>query len=370
MKAVLVTLFAVVITLPLAANLAGVDGGDPGAENRELAAFPHLDRTWASAADYGRRGGEWFDDHFGFRSALVRWYGESRLFFLNVSPTTTVIKGRNGWFFYGDDKAIEDIASADPLTPAAIANWRAAIVDARNWLAAQRIAYVFTIAPDKHAIYSEALPSSLRRIGDVTRADQLFTGLQDLALTVDVRPALFLAKANERIYHQTDTHWNDRGALVAYQQIIEAVRVRVPAVPPAWTRVDFDPVRRDVEALDLAGMMGLKRVLREEDLALVPTRPRLARVVEPAGAAPTAEEGRLVTEIPGSTLPRAVIFRDSFASRLVPFLSEHFSRAVYLWQDDFDAEAVKKEKPDVVIQEIVGRHLYSFIPSPELVPRP
>jgi hypothetical protein len=128
-------------------------------------------------------------------------------------------------------------------------------------------------------------------------------------------------------------------------------------------------VTRDVEALDLAGMMGLKRVLREQDLVLVPARPRLARVVEPAGAEPTAEEGRLVTEIPGSRLPRALIFRDSFASRLVPFLSEHFSRAVYLWQNDFDANAVLTEKPDVVIQEIVGRHLYNFIPSPELVPQ-
>ena len=80
--------------------------------------------------------------------------------------------------------------------------------------------------------------------------------------------------------------------------------------------------------------------------------------------------GRLVTEIGDRSLPRAVIFRDSFASRLVPFLSEHFSRAVYLWQNDFDAGAVLQEHPDVVIQEIVGRHLYNFIPSPELVPRP
>ena len=115
-------------------------------------------------------------------------------------------------------------------------------------------------------------------------------------------------------------------------------------------------------------MMGLTRVLREEDLVLVPRRPRLARVIEPAGAGPTDELGRLATEIPGSRLPRAVILRDSFVSRLVPFLSEHFSRAVYLWQNDFDAEVMRTEHPDVVIQEIVGRHLYGFIPSPELVP--
>ena len=83
---------------------------------------------------------------------------------------------------------------------------------------------------------------------------------------------------------------------------------------------------------------------------------------------PRPKKAGCVTEIPGSALPRAVIFRDSFASRLVPFLSEHFSRAVYLWQNDFDADIVEKEHADVVIQEIVGRHLYNFIPSPELVP--
>ena len=38
------------------------------------------------------------------------------------------------------------------------------------------------------------------------------------------------AKTRERIYFQTDTHWNDRGAFVAYRELIEAVRAQVPAV--------------------------------------------------------------------------------------------------------------------------------------------
>ena len=80
--------------------------------------------------------------------------------------------------------------------------------------------------------------------------------------------------------------------------------------------------------------------------------------------------GRLVTEIDDPSLPRAVIFRDSFVSRLVPFLSEHFSRAVYCGRTISTRTLVEQEHPDVVIQEIVGRHLYGFIPSPELVPQP
>jgi alginate O-acetyltransferase complex protein AlgJ len=223
------------------------------------------------------------------------------------------------------------------------------------------------------------MPASIRRVGTTRRMDQVLAALEDAGVAaVDVRPALAAARRRERIYQQTDTHWNDRGALVAYQQIIAAVRTQVPAVPRPWTREEFEAVARQREGMDLAGMMGLTRVLRETDLALVPRRPRLARVIEPAGAEAAAEEGRLVTLIsgtagnpgnPGSALPRAVIFRDSFFSRLAPFTSEHFSRAVYLWQNDFDADAVLKEHPDVVIEEIIGRHLYNFIPSPELVPR-
>jgi hypothetical protein len=362
--ALLVVLFLAVISLPLTANLVGVDGADAGAENREMAPFPRL----AFTADYPDQLSGWFDDHFGFRSTLVRWYGESRLFGLGVSPSAAVVVGRNGWLFYGDDKAIDDFASADPLTPEALFNWREAIVRASRWLQARRIAYVFTIAPDKHVLYPEELPDTLVRVGDLTRTDQVLTAVQDTGLAVDLRPALRQARTRERIFQMTDTHWNDFGALAAYQEIIGAVRARVPATPPAWTRDEFDSVSRDIAGLDLAGMLGLKRVLREDDLTLVPKRPRRARVLEPAGAAPTDEEGRLVTEIADATLPRAVIFRDSFVSRLVPFLSEHFSRAVYVWQNDFDADLVTKEHPDVVIQEIVGRHLYNFIPSPELVP--
>jgi hypothetical protein len=298
----------------------------------------------------------------------VRWNAALRLFVLRVSPSPAVVKGRDGWFFYGDDNAVQDYANVEPLTPEALANWRAAVGAATRWLDARGIAYVFTIAPDKHAIYGEEMPLTIARLNERSRADQLFTALEHVGVAVDVRPSLLDAKTRERIYQQTDTHWNSRGALVAYQRIIAAARARVPRVPPAWTRTDFEPVDRIAPGMDLAGMMGLTRVLHEVDLTLVPRRARRAHVVEPAGAAPTAEEGYLVTEINDASLPRAVIFRDSFVSPLVPFLSEHFSRAVYLWQNDFDADVVKREHPDVVIQEIVGRHLYSFIPSPELVP--
>ena len=50
-------------------------------------------------------------------------------------------------------------------------------------------------------------------------------------------------------------------------------------------------------------------------------------------------DARVVTEGPASG-PRALIFRDSFGSAMIPFLSEHFSRAVYVWQNNFDPALV------------------------------
>src|SRR5258706_10914553 len=191
------------------------------------------------------------------------------------------------------------------MTPDALANWRGAVIRARDWRKARNIPYVFTIAPDKHVIYAEQMPDTLARVGDLSRADQLFTTLQDTGVAVDVRPSLFDARTRDRIYHQTDTHWNDRGALVAYQPIIGAVRARVPRTPIAWRREDFEPAEQIAPGMDLAGMMGLKRVLREENLRLVPRHPRRAHVVEPAGPEPTGGGRRLLPEIGGPPLPPA-----------------------------------------------------------------
>ena len=57
-----------------------------------------------------------------------------------------------------------------------------------------------------------------------------------------------------------------------------------------------------------------------------------------------------------------MVFRDSFFSRVAPFLSEHFSRTVYRWQNAFDSEIVLREGASVVVQEIVGRHLVYVSP--------
>lgn len=365
-----VVAFIAIIATPSVAALFGTDGGDEYAEGRTLAGFPAMPLRWADATAFLPGLDTWFADHFAFRSNLVRWQARTRYLWLGVSPTPMVGIGDRGWLAYIDDGGLEDFTNESLLTDSELQNWRDTVVRARDWSRAKGIAYLFTIAPSKALIYPEHFPRTARRVNRMSRTDQIFTAVSDLGVAVDVRNALMEEKTHVRLFQKTDTHWNSRGAYVAYRTIIDAARLQVPSIPPPKELSEFDQITVLAPGMDLAGMIGLKRDLGEEDLRLVPKQPRQYVVVEPKGNIVEAGEGRIVTEIPGSTLPRAVVFRDSFASAVAPFLSEHFSRVVYLWQYNFDADAVLAEHPDVVIQEIIGRHLYTFIPSPELIPDP
>ena len=197
----------------------------------------------------------------------------------------------------------------------------------------------------------------MRRVGAETRTDALVRYLGDHSTVpvLDLRHALHAAKIAERIYHRTDTHWNDRGAFAASQALRRLLAPRLGA--PMRGRGAFVARSAAVPGLDLAGMLGIAGAMPEVDLRLVPRVARRARIVEPARPDARLMDARIVTEQDAPGRPRAVVFRDSFSSALIPFLSEEFSRAVYLWQYNVDPDVVLAERPDIVIQQWTGRRL-------------
>ena len=298
-----------------------------------------------------------FEDNFSFRARLVKWQAAFRFRELNVSPSPTVIAGRDGFLFYADDGAVEDFADVEPFTTAELEIWRETLQKNQDWLTARGINYLFVIAPDKHVVYPELMPAAVHRINNGSRIDQLVDYLHahSTVNVADLRQPLLDASRRERLYHRTDTHWNDiswrvlrvsanpRARRAAVGQTVRARRLR------RSRRCDpRDGPGRDDRSKD---------VLSEDELRLVPHQPRRAKFLEPAHPDHLLMDARIVTEVPDRRLPRLMVFRDSFSSALVPFLSEHFSRAVYLWQYNFDPVAIEQEQPDIVIHEWVGRRL-------------
>jgi len=363
---ILIAIFIATLWLPMTGMVLSLDHDGPSAENRTLAPWPQLRWDEASLRALPEQLTRYFEDHFAFRQRMVRWQAVVRLRVLGVSPSKAVIKGRDGWLFYADDGAMTDYAEAAPFTSAELEQWRDTLQDTSDWLRAQGIAYVFVIAPDKHVIYPEYMPETIRRAA-ISRIDELVSHLREHSTVrvVDLRPPLLAAKTRERLYHRTDTHWNDRGAFVGYQSILDALTEDFPALRHP-SRSAFEPRVVQSEGLDLAGMLGLTEVLSEEDLVLVPRHPT-ARILEPLHPNRRLTHGRIVTDAPNRG-PRALVFMDSFGPALVPFLSEEFSRVVYLWQDNIDPQVVEQERPQVVIQEWVGRalstdHPYNPVPG-------
>ena len=366
-----VVLFLAVLAIPGLGLALGVDSASVSeAEMRELASFPRWSWNPAEAVTWPGRFKTYFEDRFTFRSRLLTWRVDFLWHRLGSSPSSTVIPGKNGWLYYALDGAIEDYTQAEPFTESQLEVWRQMIDRADRWLAARGIKYLFVIAPDKPMIYPEFTPDTVVRLRSDFRMDQLIAYMKSRSpvQVLDLRQPLLDAKSPELLYHRYDTHWNDRGALVGARQIAKRLRDWFPSVSVP-DRGDFEEIA-GVPSGDSTSMAGLVDRGKLEMPGLVPRSGWKHRVIEPLRPSPYNEDGRVVTEIAGSNLPRLLMFRDSFASRLIPYLSETFSRAVFLWRHDMDPWEVEQERPDVVIHEFVARHLLTHVPYPPSIPDP
>lgn len=315
----------------------------------------------------------YYNDNFGFRTDLIKCYGMAKVLWLGESASPKVTVGKNGWFFLrtdGSNNEIDYYRSIAPFKSKELADWKRTLEQRNDWLASQGIHYLMIIAPNKTTIYPEFLPESLNRVRQESRLDQLIAYLRvnsDVKI-LDLRDPLRSAKVNNLIYARRDTHWNDLGAFVAYQQIIKSLATWYPNLK-ALPMSDFK-LKVTYGNADLINLLGLTGILKDEKIELIARTPRLARRVNPGIYKPDLQKNQqlFATELKDSSLPRAVMFHDSFTEQLSPFISEHFKRILYLRQDDFELQVIQQEHPDIVIQEMVERKLMSPIIREKVAP--
>jgi hypothetical protein len=339
------------------------------AENRTLAPWPGIAPARAFPAAFEQA----FADRFGGREALLRLHNRARVRLFGVPAAANVAIGRDGWlYFLGEDGTALDRYYRGTL-PVPDAQLQAVVAEFKRrnaFLAAHGIEYVLTIAPDKSTIYPENLPDWATRLTARTPLDRLVDAIAaDGSLRfVDVRAALRSAKARERVYFATDSHWNLLGAAVAYRAIMREVtaalaprRVQIaPAALPPYVR------GVDVYHGDLARLTGDPDPFGEPDYAplskvLAAPQSRCARRTDVEQAS-----GFEWYACDRAGLPRAIVYRDSMAIPLIPLLAENFSRSVYVSSRHLDPELVLRERPDIVIEELVERALL----APAAFPRP
>jgi hypothetical protein len=363
-----IALFLAAVGVPLAGIPLGLDLMPEGNDMRHLEPVPPVALDLQTLRLLPRRWEAYVADHFGFRGPLVRALSVARVCGLGVASSPNVVLGHGSWLFYSHVPAGSDYEEVRPFTAGELARWGRVLERRRRWLAGRGCHYILFIPPDKQTIYPEHLDARLRPRHAGCRLDQLVEHLRaHTGVTVlDVREPLRRARERERVYHVTDSHWNDRGAFVGYQELARLLSGWFPRVRPR-ERSEVAEVVREREGGDAAGLMDLRDLLREEDLELVPRVPPRARLSD---SPPLPPEGVYLGfgpprawECPDTSLPRGVAFHDSFGVGVFRWLNEHFRRLACLWHDDFHPALVLRERPEVVIQELVEHKLGYVVPN-------
>jgi alginate O-acetyltransferase complex protein AlgJ len=371
---VIIAVFLSVIGLPFADMFLGIDQ-TASSENRRLARAPQAITTLLEGdtrlpanldlTGLLRQFKAYTADHFGCRNLMIRQHGLLKFHLLGVSNSPDVILGQRDqgtaedpaglWLYYNKDRVVEQYRSTAPFSLLQLERWRLALVERRDWLARQGIRFLFVIAANKHTVYPEYLPNEINRVSEQTPTDQLIAYLHkhtDLEI-VDTRTPLWQSRKRHphlRLFHRTDTHWNEVGAFKAYELIAQHLRASFPSIQPlTWNDFALDPQQHI--GGDLAGFLGIKDQFQEihMNLNLRSTLKQLA---------PRDQISKFFRTGTGrKSQPRLLMYRDSFGKPLIPFLAHHFEDAVFINGETFGVRTIKEQKPDIVIWEIVERRL-------------
>jgi hypothetical protein len=289
-------------------------------------------------------------------------------------PMPRVLEGADGWAFLCDDANgnLDQLLGALKFTANDLRDYRE-ILDARHReLTRLGIPYFFAIAPSKEAIHSERLPVTTPPVGPPGTARQLLDALATSQVqAIDLHePLRELAVAGQELYYRRDAHWTYEGAGIAARTLlssIQAAGVEISALSDqslTWVQERFVGDLADKPTVALVEGR-LEPVISSvptgtEEIGLCPDLDSLGlhRLDTPAHLSVSAtRESVVVGSRLESTAPRSVVYRDSSARWLVPFIASACSWSAWLWQATMDFELIERERPDFVLQIVTERFL-------------
>lgn len=349
--------FVYMVYYPFLANL--VASNEELLDNRPLYEKPtELTRNFAKDFE------AYYNDSFAGRKKLLKKYGKIQ-YRLGIDNGIT-IQGLNGWAFYDSAKVPDGYTLIDyfgevRFTEEELQQMASGIKKAKDFYAKQGIDYIIVIAPNKEAMYSENMPERLQkqRVSDQSRMDLAVEYLQkhtDVKI-INFKDALMQAKAEMpmEVYFPKDSHWNEVGAYVGYQNMAEYLNkfgYRLPVTPLKPEMVSV--VGSQTSDLDVAGIKDInyKVSFMEQQ------QPKNLRY---------EDNGFMqVWENPAAPVKKTVfMIRDSFGLGLVPYLNKAFAKGVYAHNGHNkrpQLEAlIKEHHPDLMVDELVERYFDRFL---------
>ena len=324
-------------------------------ENRTLSEFPSVTKEKGGLnTKFFEQFETWFQEHFAFRNEMVAADNMIQGKVFGVSTVRNVVYGTDDWLYY--TASLGDYLGTSHMSPRELYNLEHNLSIVKEWADREGIPILLTVPANKNTLYDEHMPYYDSLIVDtVHNIDELPEICQRIGLSYADLLSLF-REQEECLYLKRDSHWNNKGALMAYCRIMEESGF------PYDTYEDV-PVSRAADTDGDQNRM-LYTFYGEKEMNYTYELPQDWAYVTNTKS---VEDGWIETEASGKK-GTLVMFRDSFGNTLLPFMAGQFERAVFSKESPYRLQKVAEEQePDLIIIEKVERNLKDFISSPPIL---
>lgn len=317
----------------------------------ELVEFPSLvDENNNYNDQFITQMGKYFEDHFAFRTQLVTANALLRNKIFHDSGTKQVISGDNGYYFYAE--TMNDYLGKDNLSDNDLTCIARNLKIVQDYLTNKGKSFCFTIAPNKNSLYSQFMPYYYIPSETEHNAARLKTLLKKYGVNYLDLFEVFDNPDNQK-YLKEDSHWNNRGALIAANELLGRFK-KEKVKPLSWeSRNDRDG--------DLYAMVYPDIIGKESEEYAKGYNDELGS----KGSMWEFKKGEAVDDNVVYTQANdsdassqdLYMYRDSFANALIPYLSSSYKNAIYSKLIPYDIDAALVNKTNNVIIERAERHL-------------
>jgi hypothetical protein len=297
---------------------------------------------------------------------------------VSIDPSQAII-GKEGWLFLGDGFS-NSISSKRMGDKAENSLTRVTVADSAKawdqWLTEKKVAaFRIVIGPDKDSVYSEYLPNWSAH-ASARPTDAL---IREVSANIHIDPteALIRAKTeySELLYYKTDTHWNNLGALIAFDELRK--NLTDSGVQLSWPRTQESLITESHQRNggDLAKFLWIQDELTDHEVVL-----NLGSLYELPVEHHDFDKGQLVFSgrnigIASPKTPllvkseralnkkKVLWIRDSFGVAVAPLMAATFSETLQIHYLSLKAQAfaelVERYQPDFVFVTGVERDIRS-----------
>ncbi|MBP3387822.1 MAG: Ig-like domain-containing protein [Clostridia bacterium] len=291
----------------------------------------------------------------------------------------SMLWGTNYWTFLtkhpGGDLGYKDIMRTNALSDAQINAFKTRVN--QKVAALKKIKsdaeLIYIIIPSPATIYTEELPSYIKPTNGVRRIDQIMAALAETdAKFVNVLD-LFEAHKNDdlKMYWKLDTHWNDYGAYLVYNELFEMIDDKFPDASPHKFS-DFNFKEDYYYGGDMTMYLKVPNyVVQEWNTLRVPkfqmhqNITKVQRYVSDKQL--TYRDGIIDQKITVKTdrpeLPTMVIYRDSYSAAIFDILADRCDASYWhaMWDYTLNVNEFKNVDADYAVILINERNISSIL---------